>query len=86
MKFRSPGVYTKEVDVSGWSVSKNQIRKGKINKVVNLVNSVLGVKNSEPIIAIPIGCINGFVVAYNYDEFSQSKNRWDSIQRYGKKE
>jgi hypothetical protein len=60
-KFKSPGVYTKEVDISGWNVSKNQIRKGKIN-------SVLGVKNSEPIIAIPIGCINGFEVAYNYDE------------------
>lgn len=61
MKFRSPGVYIKEVDVSGWRVSKNQIRKGKINKV-------LGVKNTQPIIAIPIGCINGFEVAYNYDE------------------
>ena len=61
MTFRSPGVYTKEVDVSGWHISKNQIRKGKMN-------SVLGVKNSEPIIDIPIGGTNGFEVAYNYDE------------------
>jgi hypothetical protein len=54
MKFKSPGVYTKEVDVSGYNISKNQIRKGKINKVVNFVNSVLGIKNREPIIDIPI--------------------------------
>lgn len=68
MKFKSPGVYTKEVDVSGYNISKNQIRKGKINKVVNFVNSVLGIKNREPIIAIPIGGTNGFEVAYSYDE------------------
>ena len=60
-QFKSPGVYTQERDVSGYSISKNQIRSGKINRI-------FGIKNIRPIIAIPQPGGNGFVVAKNYDD------------------
>jgi hypothetical protein len=31
--YKSPGVYVKEVDVSTWYVSKNQLRKMKIRSL-----------------------------------------------------
>ena len=39
--FKSPGVYTKEEDVSGYIISKEQIRKYKISKILGLSNPVI---------------------------------------------
>jgi len=59
--FRSPGVYTKETNFTGYSVSKNQIRKGRINRIFDI-------KNTEAIIAFPYGGGGGYVFSSNYDE------------------
>jgi len=58
--FRSPGIYVEERDISGISIHKKQIRKGKINRI-------FGIKNTEPIIAFPYGG-SGYVVSTNYDD------------------
>lgn len=65
MRFVSPGVYTKEVDISGYSISKNQIRRGKICRL-------LGIKNTNPIVGMPHGCTSGFILSNTYEEFKNT--------------
>ena len=59
--FRSPGVYTKEVHVSGSYIPRKQIRKGKINRI-------FGVKNTENIYRIYHESNEGYILADNYDD------------------
>lgn len=35
-RFKSPGVYTQEKDVSGWYINNNCMRRSKIIKIFNL--------------------------------------------------
>lgn len=60
--FRSPGVHTMERDISGVSIPKNKIRKGRINRI-------FGIKNTEKIFKYYYGSTQGILVANNYDEY-----------------
>jgi len=52
-KFKSPGVYVKERDTSGYSVKKNQLRRVNIIKIFSL-------DIHRDIYAIPYGGTNLF--------------------------
>ena len=64
MRFKSPGVYVKEADVSRSWIPKNQIRKGKISSIFNITNT-------SPIVKMYAGSTNGVVIANSYEEFKK---------------
>lgn len=65
-KYKRPGIYIEEHDVSGiWCIPKNRIRKDKIKKIFDLdIDTTINILSISP-----KGMISQPIIINNYDDF-----------------